>query len=145
MLQIQPISDRCGPMVKLKEEHSIDPKAVEKVDVYVVEEALPIVGVPRKEKTNPKKRVDAQFSLPYSVSVTLKRGKAGYEEFSKSTIEDKDIGRLAKKVNVHGDPELSLDKWPSRVEIKLKDRTVSKSIETSKGDSDPENPLSLRK
>lgn len=88
----------------------------------------------------------AKMSIPYSVAVALKTGKAGISEFSYDHITDQDIISLMAKVNVRIDAELTLlapKKRAAIVEILTFDnKFYSEQIDYPKGE--PENPMSLK-
>ena len=86
----------------------------------------------------------AKMSIPYSVAIAVKEGKAGLDEFSIENISNTAVLALAKKVTVHSDAELSAavpDKRTAVVEIRTHCGTVyTERVDYPKGE--PENPLS---
>ena len=59
---------------------------------------------PLKEKRQPSTPYSAKFSVPYCVAVGFIRGDAGLNEFNEKSINDKEILKLASKVNYEIDP-----------------------------------------
>lgn len=85
----------------------------------------------------------AKMSIPFSVAVALKTGKAGISEFSEENIIDPELTELTKKVSVISSEEFTSNfphKSISSVEvITTDDKLFCEKIEYPKGE--PENPL----
>ncbi len=100
---------------------------------------------PPEVKLRPQTHVDAQFSLPYGVSVALCKGRAGVDEFRKEVLADPAVLALVDKVTWEIDPEAEAmypKAYPATVEVTLNDgQTVISHFDYPKGD--PENPASL--
>ena len=84
----------------------------------------------------------AKMSIPYSLAVALCTGKAGMDEFTEEKIMDVSVLKMAEKVNVTANDELS-DLCPQK-------RVAIVTVKTNKGDfvervdypkGEPENPL----
>ena len=60
----------------------------------------------------PRTRIEAQFSLPYSVAVAFLHGEAGYEFFTEKWIGNPEIEALAGKVTLEADESRSLEDEP---------------------------------
>ncbi len=73
-------------------------ESVEKIEVMVPKMPAEMVGKPFELGTNPQ--VDAQFSIPYTVSVALIRGDVFLQDFEIESIRDEEVLRLASKVRV---------------------------------------------
>ena len=73
--------------------------------------------------------MDAQFSLPFVLSVAAHRIKVGADWQEHDTIRDPKVRAFMKKVVMHVDPQLVEMKkknprtWPARVEVKAKGKT----------------------
>ncbi len=85
----------------------------------------------------------AQYSLPFSVSILLSRGVLGTEEVSGDALRDAEALRLSKAIELH-ESELYNSRFPSErwahVEIELFDGSTLKSApHTARGD--PETAL----
>lgn len=103
----------------------------------------------RKKRYRPQGVVDAQFSIPYTVAVTLLRGKLTLDDFTDEAISDEAVLRLAERVKPVLDP--GLDQWPldvkpQVVEIVTRDGKVrSRRIDYPKGSaSDRVTPAELQ-
>ena len=95
-------------------------------------------------KPNPHSVFESKFSLPYTSSLMLCKGKAGLNEFIDENLNDPQIRSLSEKVVLHVNPELDAlypKQWPARVTVQYKDGTsITKETFYPKGD--PENPAS---
>jgi 2-methylcitrate dehydratase PrpD len=95
-------------------------------------------------KYYPQNPVDAQFSIPYTVSTGLIKGDVFIGDFTEKAIRTPKILALAQKVKTVVDP--NIDKinavvTPSRVDIETNDgRHYSEYVEFAKGH--PKNPMS---
>ena len=92
----------------------------------------------------PKSRVAATMSFPYSLAAALVRGQAGVEEFNDDSIRNKEILRLAKAVELVLDTNLDKsfpNEWPAHVLIEMEDGNEFDSyVEKPKGFY-PDKPL----
>lgn len=111
---------------------------IEKIKVLTYKSA-----VDGHDNPAPQNEVAAKMSVPFSVAVALKFGRAGVKEFTPVSICDRDILNLSKRVFVQEEPELSHlypKKQPAIIEILLKDGSkFIERIDFPKGA--PENPL----
>jgi 2-methylcitrate dehydratase PrpD len=109
-----------------------------------LEVGIPVICEPAERKRQPAGVVDAQFSLPFGVAVTLAKRRAGLEEFSPTMLHDPLIRELMAKVTYARGPELEKNyprEWPAWARIQLKNgREGFAHVRFPKGD--PENPLS---
>jgi len=133
-----------GPIdavLALRDRHGIDPRAVARIDVGIVEPGFAIVCEPLHAKRRPRSVVDAQFSLPFSLATALVHGAAWPEDFAVEHLEDALIRRLMDRVHPARDATLDArfpHAWPSWVRITLEDgRCVEAAVEHPLGD--PEN------
>jgi len=133
-----------GPIdaaLALRASHGIAPRAVDHVEVGVLDAAFPIICEPVAAKQRPLSVVDAQFSLPFGIAVALVRGSASPDEFSLSTLADPTVRGLMQRISAVRDPKLDAlypRAWPSWVRIALRDgRLLESRIEHPRGD--PEN------
>lgn len=90
----------------------------------------------------PKATVEAQFSLPYSVSAAIMGVPVGPEWFFEKNLSSHTILALAKKVEILPDEggEGPVISYPATVEIQTKRESYSKSVKFPKGH--PHNPFS---
>ncbi|WP_347491295.1 MmgE/PrpD family protein [Desulfoscipio sp. XC116] len=124
----------------IKEKSQFSFKEVDRVEVFVAKMCREMVGQPFEVRQNPQ--VDAQFSIPYTVSVALAKGKPFIDDFSESVIRDRERKMMAKKINVLVDDTIDArDLKPATINVYLNNGEVLKHrIDVLKGH--PENPLS---
>jgi 2-methylcitrate dehydratase PrpD len=95
-------------------------------------------------RPNPETATDARFSTQYCVAAQLLLGKVRLEAFEPAALANPDIRRLAAKISVGQDDELTAAypaKRMARITVTTKDgRVLERFQETRKGD--PEDPLS---
>jgi 2-methylcitrate dehydratase PrpD len=100
---------------------------------------------PKERKLRPVTHVDAQFSLPYAVAVSICKNRAGVDEFKKDVLGDPEVLTLAEKVTWELDPEAEEvypKAYPATLIATLKDgRQFQSHVDYPKGD--PENPATL--
>jgi 2-methylcitrate dehydratase PrpD len=135
-----------GPLdlvLDLVNTHDIQPNEIEKINVYLVQTALPIVAEPEEQKRNPQSSVDAQFSMHFGASVAVLYRRTLLEQYQDEVVHRPEVKEMMKKVACYRDQELEKEfpkKWPAKVVIESTKGTFSKEIDYPKGE--PENPLS---
>ena len=120
----------------------IDLEDIAEIVVYVSKMVSDMVGGPFTIRSNPQ--VDAQFSIPYTVAVALKKGKVFLSDFTSDTIKkDSSLLELAKKIRVLIDPELSPnDISTANMTIRmLQGESISFTVDTLKGS--PQRPMTF--
>lgn len=125
----------------IKQDYSLQYKDIEKICAYVPERAYNLVG--KKFTVRPSLQVDAQFSIPYTVSLALTNGEVRIEDFSPQQIMKGDVFDLAQKVEVFLDPNYrDGGTAPVRLEVWSKQGdNLSVFVEKPKGN--PQNPMSI--
>ena len=130
--------------LQLVNEYNLKPQDIERVTIGMLETGIPVICEPAERKRQPLGIVDAQFSLPFGVAVSLIARRAGLEEFSEPMLTDPLVQQLMTKVDYARDPELEKNyprEWPAWARVKLTDgREIFAHVRFPKGD--PENPLS---
>lgn len=109
---------------------------------HVTQDAYNLVGKPFVIRESPQ--VDAQFSLPYTISVAIVRKNVFIDDFFEERIKgDTQVAQLAKKVKVVVDQEpIAKGLTPCVVDIRTKDgKLYSERVEILRGD--PRKPVSL--
>ncbi|MFO8166031.1 MAG: MmgE/PrpD family protein [Thermodesulfobacteriota bacterium] len=92
--------------LELYKAQHIDVEYIAEVVVYVSKMVFDMVGAPFAIRVNPQ--VDAQFSIPYTVAIALKKGQVFLNNFNSDTVKkDVSLLELTKKIRVLIDPELS--------------------------------------
>lgn len=83
--------------------------------------------------------LEAQFSLPYTLSAALQAGSGGLDLYRPEALVDPVVAVLARNVHIEIDPDLPETGEP-RLDITLADgRVVSETVKVPKGH--PKNPL----
>ncbi len=102
-------------------------------------------GPDPQAKLHPRGVVDAQFSVPWTVSVALLRGRVFIGDMLPEGLRDPDVHRLTDKVTVVVDPKLdvgSREVKPAIVEVRtLQGKTYSQRVDTPRGS--PEHPVTF--
>ncbi len=126
--------------LELVAEKKFGPKDVQKVDVFTY--GIAVIAVGKQVKLNDS-FVNAQFSIPYVVSVAIADGALGPAQLTEKRLSDPKLIEFTKKVTVNYDDELNKlypGKTASRVEITLTGgEKLIKQVETPTGD--PRDPL----
>lgn len=125
----------------LAKKYDIKPEEIESIVIHHGENSF-LCGVPKEGRLKPKTVVDAQFSLPYTVSRALLQRKVSLQDFTPQTVGDESVYQLAQKVKLHFIPELTSQKScePTIVDIHLTgNRMYSERVDTPTGD--PQNPM----
>lgn len=123
-------------MLELRENHPFGLDDVEHVKVRT------FVVSSRGNQKRPTSIPEAKYSIPYILAVALKYGKVWREQFTEELIADETLLSFAERVDVEPDHELDKlydEKWPSIVEVKLKNGTVF-SVRRDLPKGEPEFP-----
>jgi len=128
--------------IELAKEYDLRPENVKEITVNLSPVAMSnVITEPEHEI---RRVVDAQFSIPYSVAVSLVKRRAFIDEYSEKGIKDEVVLKLAKRVRVVPEPrfeEIFQTAFPAKVTIQTVDgKTYEKLVSVIKGD--PEKPLS---
>lgn len=137
----------CQPVVDcsldLATRYNLQPTEIKDILVRADKFAITLLTNPRERVVRPQTVVDAQFSIPYAVAVSLVRRKALLDEFSPEAIKDPAILEVASKVRWAEEPAFEArypECYPSAVTVWTRDgRELTSSTEYPKGD--PENPV----
>ncbi len=127
--------------LKLREFVKEKEEKIDSVNVSASKMVTEMVGKPFVMGTDPQ--VDAQFSIPYTVSSALLRGDVFLGDFEKEAIMDNKARSLAEKVFVREDSSLpAKDILHVNMEVSMKDGTkFDARIKAPLGN--PLNPLSM--
>ena len=120
--------------LELYNSHHIDVENISEVVVYVSKMVSDMVGGPFTIRANPQ--VDAQFSIPYTIAVALRKGEVFLNDFASDTVKkDSDTLGFTKKIKILIDPEISANDISSANMIirTLKGESVSFKATTLKG------------
>jgi 2-methylcitrate dehydratase PrpD len=113
---------------------------IEKVEIAVSPMVAEMVGKPFHIGANPQ--VDAQFSIPYTISCAIIRGDVFLSDFETDQIYDLAVRKLAERVFVFADYTLpEKDIFQSNMTIKNADgQKLSEHVSMPRGN--PQNPMS---
>ncbi len=138
-----------GPIdavLEIRRRESLRAEEVASIKVGVVSPALTLVWDPPETKRRPASVVDAQFSLPYSLAIALREGRADPSEYEPVRHGDPQLQRLIDSVECVADPEFERhypEQWRCWVEVRTTDgRTATAKVDEPKGE--PGNPFSAR-
>ncbi len=124
--------------LELAARHGIEFGDVLSVVVRTYRTALNITSNPA-----PRTVFEAKFSLPFCVSLALKRGSCGLNDFSEDNVRDSEIRELVGCVRLEVDDALDAlhpAKWGAVIDITTRSgKTYSGKTDFPKGD--PENPV----
>jgi 2-methylcitrate dehydratase PrpD len=121
-------------------EERLDPSAIDEATVYVSAMTENMVGRPFGVRENPQ--VDAQFSIPYTVTRAFLQGGVYLRDFEAERVKQAAGLDLIGKVRVVVDPALpERDMSRARLVVRCGSTTYEKSTEHMRGS--PENPLSM--
>jgi len=105
---------------------------VDRVDVYVFDVAVEIIGPGAGDKHQVGTKEEADHSLPYLVAAALLDGQMTPAQYAEGRVRRADVQSLLLRVDVHEDAALSAA-FPAhqgvRIEIQLKDGGGSRSLE----------------
>lgn len=117
-------------------------KDIKRILAKVGEFTVKMLCNPEERKRKPITHVDAQFSLPWAISVAICKNRTGIYEFRGDVLNDPEVLELAQKVTWELDPaaEAMYPKaYPSTLIAELKNgRRLTAHVDYPKGD--PENP-----
>jgi 2-methylcitrate dehydratase PrpD len=121
----------------------LEPDAVARVSVT----SIPFVG--HMANAEPPAMLAAKFSVPYAVAAALVLGTTDVPAFEDAARADPRIRELAKRVEVVGDPAMSMrssDHPQARVSITLRDgRVLTRETTIVRGDAaNPVSPAELQ-
>jgi 2-methylcitrate dehydratase PrpD len=112
------------------------------VEVRAPRPTLEMVGSPFEPGANP--RVAAQFSIPYTVAVALRRGSLGLADFEAERVAgDHDTAAYARRIRVEGfalKPGEGMYDPPLEMKVRLDDGSRLE-LETSVVKGSPRHPM----
>lgn len=125
-------------------ENNITPEEIKSVTIRVSDSVYALVCSPLETKRHPKTAVDAQFSIPFTVSAAIVRGDFFIKELNETTITDQKIVDLAQRVTPIIDDNCKTDLviGAAVMDIQLIDgRKCSGKTQFPKGN--PNNPVTM--
>ncbi len=122
-------------ILALKREDGLTSEQVSRIRVRCIPDNLRTLGVKQ-----PQTRLAAQMSLPYSMAVALRTGRAMLEEYEEPWFSDPTIRHLAEVIDLEGDPSLPNESAPYVTVETVDGRRLTSHVPVGRGD--PQNPLS---
>lgn len=113
-------------VMALHARHKIDITQIESVRVGMAKRSVYVVGEPQERRRNPQNVVDCQFSTHLCISIALKTGHMGWDDYEPA-LADADIRALMQRVDVYEDAEceaLFPQAFAGVVEIRMRDGQV---------------------
>jgi len=123
----------------ISDNHKIPADKIKNIQVYTYSIANKLTGQLRKVDNE----LGAKFSLPISIGLMLRYGRAGVDEYDMKLINDKMVQQIADKVEIIIEPERDAvypKQRGARVSINTSDSVYTEDVPIPKGD--PENPFS---
>lgn len=113
-------------VMALQSRHKIEIQNIESVRVGLAKRSVYVVGEPQDRRRNPKNVVDCQFSTHLCLSVALKHGHMGWDDYEPA-LQDPEIRDLMQRIDVYEDAECEAN-FPAAfsgvVEVRLRDGQV---------------------
>ena len=112
-----------GPVeiiLDIQKERPLDWRDVAGVDIVTYKHAVFRTG---KYSTPQSTYIDAHFSIPYCVAVTLMDGALTPRQLWKERVRDRRVHELASRVKLKEDPKMSAaypKKWPVELTVRLR-------------------------
>jgi 2-methylcitrate dehydratase PrpD len=123
---------------RIVEKNKIKVKDIEKITVRTYYFAV----APPMNSKNPRNMVQAMFSTPYTIAVSLQGLKPGSGWYREEVLSSKEVRELMEKIELVEDEEATREypnKLISKVEVEARGRTYRERVEHPKGS--PENPM----
>ncbi len=93
-------------ILEMAKRHGIGSDQVAEIRVGINRQGFELVCEPYGDKVDPRKVVDAQFSLYYTVATALVRGRVFIDDFNEEIIRDREVLEVARRVKPYVDPLL---------------------------------------
>lgn len=113
-------------------EHKIDTRKINRITVRLPS----ILVMPPFNNPNPKKMLDAEFSIPHAIAATISGVEPGPDWFARKMFKDRDLLNIKKRVKLVADPEADKEYPRSRiqkVEISAQGKKHVYQVEFAKG------------
>ena len=100
-------------LLALRDEHGIDWREIESVEVGLSRTGRDIIGDPEEEKQRPASYVDGQFSMPFCAAVALRDGALTWDSY-RTHIGDRETLDLCRRARTVVDDRAEAD-FPNRM------------------------------
>jgi 2-methylcitrate dehydratase PrpD len=131
------IHSALDAIINLVKDHHLAAADIHRVDVFTFERTLRL-----NNYADPATLEGAQYSLPFCLAVAAVGGPEALMPFSPDWLQRPDIVALARRVNLHVDPELN-ERFPretgARVCLQTTGRVLEQTVRHPLGD--PANPM----
>jgi 2-methylcitrate dehydratase PrpD len=128
-------------LIALRDEHGLDWREIESVEVGLPQTGYNLIGDPPEEKQNPQNYVDGQFSMPFVGAVAVRDGAMGWDSYARH-LDDADTLALCRRIRPVVDPVAEAE-FPAYMSGVARVRTsageLEKVVVIAKGE--PENFL----
>jgi 2-methylcitrate dehydratase PrpD len=129
-------------LLRLRQEHAIDPASVREIACPVASYVVPIVCEPVAEKRRPQSDSHGRVSLQYTLAEAMHAGRLGKNAYQSHALQNPEILRLADSVAYYVDPTFpGPEQFKGQVKITLHNGAVYEAIEEHNRGS-AENPMS---
>ncbi|HEX6435754.1 MAG TPA: MmgE/PrpD family protein [Candidatus Binatia bacterium] len=119
-------------VLEFKTKHGITAEMIESIDVGVARHTFERIVF-----RVPENGLQGKFSMPYLLARAIIDGRLFLDAFTDSAVKDKNVLRLAEKIQMHLEADLkptALGSRPCKVTIRLRDgRSFSRQIDYAKG------------
>ena len=119
-------------VLEFKTKHGITAEMVESIDIGVARHTFERIVF-----RVPENGLQGKFSMPYLLARAIIDGRLFLDAFTDSAVKDKNVLRLAEKIQMHLDPDLqptAQGSRPCKLTIRLRDgRSFSRQIDYAKG------------
>jgi 2-methylcitrate dehydratase PrpD len=129
---------------EITSKHKLNYKNIKAIKVFITKETYEATCQPSNHKGAPKNVIEAQFSIPYLIALSLIKGKNGIQRLDQYPLDDPAIKNLSSKVTPILDWDLERTYpqgiTPAIVEIEMKDG-IQYSARTNNPMGHPQNPV----
>jgi len=117
-------------LLRLRKQHSIDPKQVREVICPVAPFIVTIVCEPLAEKRRPNTDSHGRVSLQYTLAEALHFGELGKHAYQPASLRDPEILRLADLVTYQVDPSFpGPERFKGAIRIVMKNGAIYEAVE----------------
>lgn len=129
-------------LLRLRQRHRIDPRAVRAIRCPVAAFILPIVCEPVAEKRRPASHSHGRVSFQYTLAEALWMGRLGRNAYQEESLRNPEILGLADRVEYRVDPDFpGPERFKGAVTVVMEDGAVYEEIEEHNRGS-AANPMS---
>ena len=117
-------------LLRLREQHRIDPRNVREIVVPVAVFIVPIVCEPVAEKRRPNTDSHGRVSMQYTLAEALHFGKLGKDAYQPESLRNPEILRLADRVSYQVEPSFpGPERFKGAIRVVMNDGTTFEAVE----------------